>query len=389
MKRILALMMALAMAVSFAACSAPEAAKTETPAADASKAPDAPAADAKEEAKPEAGKKYSLKVSGIDGSLTMLPVWIAEKQGKFEEAGLTIERSGFTNGPVQMEAIDTWDIGLTGVGGVLSGSINYDAILIATVGTDDGTQFLFAKKDSKVAAAGKGKNTNNPEILGDAESWKGMKVNCTNGNVLHYLLLKTLAGFGLTVDDVEVNWMDMPTSNASLIAGEGDAACVSGQVSFAQDKDNFVVASNGDMAGLGLLTNAMANPKALENPETREATKVFLKVFFETVNWINENKPEAEKYLIEWCDYAGSTIDERMSNIYLSVDDYYTLQKNYETLHAKAGDGGDYNEVQEDVLGVLKFFIDCGNYQQGDDAKFLDPKHIDTTLIDELYEQAK
>ena len=46
-------------------------------------------------------------------------------------------------------------------------------------------------------------------------SWKGMSINCTYGNVLHYMLLKTLTGFGLTADDVEINWMD-PVSYTHL-----------------------------------------------------------------------------------------------------------------------------------------------------------------------------
>ncbi len=384
MKRFISiLMVALMVASLVVGCGSP-AAPAPAPAASA-----APAANGAPAAPVAPAKEYTLNVSGIDGSLTMLPVWIAEEKGWFKEAGLTITRTGFTNGPVQMEAIDSWDIGLTGIGGVLSGSINYDAIMIGTVGTDDGTQFLFVRPESPGAAVGKGKTTLNPEIMGDAESWKKMKINCTNGNVLHYLLLKTLSGFGLTVDDVEVNWMDMPTSNASLIAGEGDAACVSGQVSFAPDKDQFQIASNGDMAGLGLRTNIMANPTTYADPEVREATKIFLQVFFKTVDWINDNKAEAEEHLIAWCDYAGSTIDARMSNIYLSVDEYYNLDKNYETFHANATDGGSYCVIQEDIVNVLKFFISCGNYKEGDDAKFLDAKHIDTSLIDELYNEAK
>lgn len=225
--------------------------------------------------------------------------------------------------------------------------------------------------------------------MGDAESWKGLKVNCTYGNVLHYLLLKTLDGVGLTVEDVDVNWMDMATSNASLLAGEGDAACVSGEASFNENKKDFVIASSGQMAGLGLLTNVMANPNSLQDSEIRAATKVFLKVLYETIDWIYANPDEAKDHLIEWCDYAGSSISDEIAKIYLSVDSYYTLEKNYETLHAPAVDGGNYNSVQESVLNILRFFINTGNYQEGDDEKFLQPHHIDTSLIDELYAEVK
>lgn len=337
----------------------------------------------------EEKENYTLKVSGIDGSITLFPVYLAQEKGWFEEAGLNIDRSGFTNGPVQMEAIDTWDIGVTGVGGVLAGSISYDAILLGTVGTDDGTQYLFVRKDTPVAEAGAGHNTINDQIVGDAESWKGMSVNCTYGNVLHYMLLKTLDGFGLTADDVQVNWMDQPTCNASFLAGEGDAACVSGAVSFAPDKDDFVIATTGPLSEVGLLTNIMANPESYQDEETREAMKTFLRVFFETTEWIKENEDEAVQYMIDWCEYAGDTIDEDIARVYTTVDPYYTLEDNYNSLHEPAQDGGDYCRVQEQILGVLKFFINTESYQQGDDEIFLKPEHIDTSLIDELYEESK
>ena len=398
MKRLIALCLALVMVLGLAACGSKEEASTETeaPATTETEAPateetEAPAAEEEAEEAPaaEEAKSYTLNVSGIDGSITLFPVYLAQEMGWFDEVNMTINRSGFTNGPVQMEAIDTWDIGVTGVGGVLSGTISYDAILLGTVGTDDGTQYLFVRPDTPVAAAGAGHNTINDEIVGDAESWKGMTVNCVYGNVLHYMLLKTLSGFGLTADDVVINWMDQPTCNASFLAGEGDATTTSGAVSFAPDKSEFVVASTGPLAEVGLLTNIMANPESYADPETREAMKVFLRVFFKATDWITANPEEATQYMIDWCDYAGNTIDEETALRYCTIDPYYTLEENYNSLHEPATDGGDYCRVQEQIVGVLRFFIETESYQQGDDEIFLREDHIDTSLIDELYEESK
>lgn len=381
-KRFTAVCLTLVMAVALFACGTPSGNKT---AETTTVAPATSATGGTPETTAAPQKQYNLKVAGIDGSLTLFPVYVAQEKGWFKEAGLNIERLGFTNGPVTMEAINTWDISVTGVGGVLSGLISYDAVLLGTVGTDDGTQYLFVRKDSPVAAAGKGKNKINPEIVGDAASWKGMSVNSTYGSVLHYLLLKTLDGFGLTIDDVKANWMDMPTANASFLAGEGDATCVSGEVSFKDDKKDFVVASYGPIADLGLQTNFVANPEAIKVTDTREAMKVFLEVFFKSVDWILQNQTEAKQYLIKWCEYAGNTIDDSVAQRYLTVDTYYTLEDNYKALHQTATNGGSYSRIQEQILGVLKFFIDTKSYQPGDDQKFLKDGHFDTTLIDEVY----
>lgn len=380
LSKILALVLALVMALSLCACGAQQEAPAAAPAEAAPAA--APAEDA---AAPAEQKVLDLAVAGIDGSITLFPVYVAQEKGWFEEAGLNIERLGFTNGPVTMEAIDTWDISVTGIGGVLSGLISYDAVLLGTVGTDDGTQYIFVRPDGEIAAAGTGNNSISDKIVGSADAWKGKSVNCTYGTVLHYLLLKTLQGFDLTAEDVEINWMDMPTCNASFLAGEGDATCVSGEVSFKSDKNDFVVATTGPISETGLQTNIVANAESLADPELREAMKIFLKVFFESCDWIANNVDEASKYMIEWCDYAGNTIDEEVAVRYCTVDPYYTIEDNYNSLHEKASDGGDYCKTQEEILGVLKFFIECESYQPGDDELFLKEGHLDTSLIDELY----
>lgn len=115
-----------------------------------------------------ADKSYELTVSGIGGSLNYLPIYIAEQEGWFKEKGLDIEEVLFTNGPVQMESLssDGWDIGCTGVGGVFAGVLGYDALVLGSGNTDDGTQYVFARNDSDIVKAGQGHNNLSDEIYG-------------------------------------------------------------------------------------------------------------------------------------------------------------------------------------------------------------------------------
>ena len=87
-------------------------------------------------------KTYELTVSGIGGSLNWLPIYVAQQEGYFDEAGLSISEQLFTNGPVQMESLsaDGWDIGCTGIGGVFAGVLGYDAVVLGASNTDDGTE---------------------------------------------------------------------------------------------------------------------------------------------------------------------------------------------------------------------------------------------------------
>lgn len=382
-KRMITFILLIAMVFSIIACG-----KTaNTDQTKDIKGADTETAKMDEEKQDETNKTYKLRVSGIDGSLTLFPVYLAQEKGWFEEAGLEIERSGFTNGPVQVEAIDTWDIGVTGIGGVLSGTISYDAVVLGMVHPDDGTQTLFVRQDSEVAKAGSGHNTISDEIVGDTESWKGMAINSTYGNVLHYMLLKTLSGFDLTADDVVINWMDMPTANTAFLAGEGDATCTSGFNSFAEDKEDFVVASTGALAQTGLMTNIIANKDSLSDPELREAMKIFMRVFYQSMDWITQNPDEAATLIVKWGDYSGVQMTEEIAKIHMDSDPFYTLQETYDRMHEPASNGEDYSKMTEEILGVLEFFIQTESYQDGDQDKFLKENHFDTSIIDELIDE--
>lgn len=383
MRRKWTLFIAVSLAiVSLAGCGGKT--TTETPQTPQETADDAASANAEKAEKPD--KTYQLRVSGMDGSIGLFPVYVAMENGAFEAAGLEIERIGFTNGPVQMEAIDTWDIGTTGIGGTLTGVITYDAVMVGVCAHDDGAQYIYARPDSAIAAAGTGSNTISNEILGDADSWKASSVNCTYGTVLHYLLAKTLEGFGVTVDEVNVNWMDRATCNTAFLSGEGDAAAVSDTSCYSDDKADYLVASTGTIAQTNMYASIMANPESLKDAEKAEAIEIFLKVYFETCDELTADIDAAIPLMVEWSDYAGATISEDIARNYLEANSYVLLEENYNALHTNA-EGEEYTVMEGWNVDILRFFIDCENYQAGDDDIYLQEKHIDTSFIDTLYEQ--
>jgi sulfonate transport system substrate-binding protein len=333
-------------------------------------------------------KTYELTVSGINGSINYTPVYIAREKGFFKDAGLKVNEVLFDNGPVQMEALssDSWDLGATGVGGVLSGTIGYNALLVGASNTDNGTQTIWVRNDSDIAAAGAGNNTINDKIVGNAESWKGAQVFSPSGNVLQYLLIKTLSGFGLALEDIEFVAMDAPTANSAFLSGQGDAAVVTGAISFAEDKANFTLASSGNLADTGLMCNFIANKKSYENPEKYEAMKVFMKVYFETIQWMNENPEEAAQLCSDFNQECGINLSPETAKLYLQQDPYYSLETVYNMMHDKA-EGAEYSVMEGKLIDVLNFFIEYGNYKEGDDKLFLN--HMDTKLVDEVYAELK
>jgi len=339
---------------------------------------------AAEDASTEKDVRRQIKIGVIDGSLAGEIIWCAQKEGFFDEHNIDVEVTTFTNGMVMLEAIDTMDVALTGIGGILAGTINYDAQIFSVIAPDSGTQYLYVRPDGDIAAAGQGHNTLNEEIYGDAESWKNASVLCTSGNVLQYLLMNVLEGFGLTLEDVNVTWMDMPTCNASFLAGEGDAATVTGSVSYAEDKKDYVVAATGPMCDLGLTTCMLAVPDKIADEETSAAMAVFLDACFESVDWIHANADKAEEYMIEWCEYCGQECTPELAKIYLQADPNYTLDEVYTMMH-ETSEEGDYSVVEEQLLSILDFYIACENYEEADKDVFLD-NHFTTEIIDRVYE---
>ena len=328
-------------------------------------------------------KKLSLTVSGIDGSVNFTPIYIGMEKGFFKEANLDVDYVLFTNGPVQMESLasNSWDLGFTGVGGVLSGLISYNAVLVGATNTDNGTQTIWVRPDSAIAQAGKGNNTVNEEIVGSAESWKGATVLCNSGTVLEYLLIKTLGGFGLTTQDVTVITMDPPTANSAFLAGEGDSCVITGAISFADNKKDYVQASCGNWAKTGLECSIVANPNSYKNDETRVAMVRFLKVYWKIIEWMNANPDEAAQMCSDFNEECGTMLAVETASLYLAQDPYYAASEVVASMTTKS-EQGDYSLMEENLLGILNFFINCGKYNAGDDAKLLN--HMDASIMQQV-----
>ena len=337
-----------------------------------------------------ADTKYELTVSGIGGSLNWLPVYIAEEKGWFEEEGLAIEDALFTNGPVQMESLssDGWDIGCTGIGGVFAGVLGYDAKILGSSNTDDGTQYVFTRNDSDIVKAGQGNNSINDEIYGSAETWKGKSILCNTGSVTQYVLVKMLEGFGLTQDDVEFVAMDPATAYSAFIAGEGDACVLTGSggtFKMLEETDKYTAAASGPLVDSGFMCSFVANKNSYADEEKYEAMKIFMKVYFETMDWMKENPDETVTYCVDMNDENGSTMTEDTARKYVEADTYYTLDEAVAMMEDKA-EGTDMSVMENNMTDVLDFFISVGNYTEADREKFAG--HVDSKLLKEVQEGA-
>lgn len=382
-KRLLALFMTTVMILTCTGCGGTKT-ENETPKVDTTQSEtqtDSQEASAESSNDAQTGEQMSIEIAATAGGLQGFPIYIAQKNGWFEEENLNVNVTFYENGPVQVEAISTWDLATTGIGGILAGVIGYDAKIIASSNTDNGTQTIYVRPDSAIAAAGQGNNTLNEAIYGDADSWRGAKVLCSAGTVLQYMLIKVLDGFGLTIDDVEFVGMDTPTTNSAFLAGEGDVAVLTGVVSFDADKADYVLAANGATSDAGLDGVVIANNNSVETKHNEIVA--FLKAYLKAVEWIDAHKGEEEVVndLVTFYEESGKTTSAEAAEIILNSETYYSLEDNYNMLHT-VKDGDTYVTIEQRIVDVLEFFISAGNYQEGDDERFVG--HVDTSFVDEI-----
>lgn len=330
-------------------------------------------------------KTYQLKVATIVAMPAYTPAYICEEKGWFEEAGLDYERLTFSNGPTIMEASDSWDIAVTGIGGVVAGLMAHDVSVIAAGCDDYKTNRLWARPDSPIVQAGTGNNTVSDKIYGTADTWRGAQVLCSSGTAQNIMLVEVLKGFGLTTDDVAFTVMDLPSANTAFKAGEGDVAASVTAVSFAEDKKDYVAVAGGEDLNMGMMSNLVVNNSSLKDPVKREAIKIFLKQYYRGVDWQRENPKEAAEYMSVLFEDDAYPCDTEVAFQIMKADYQYGLEESFQMMNTKA-EGKEYTVMEDKVVQPLEYFISFGNYPAEAVDKVLDGK-FDNTLINELYQE--
>ncbi len=193
MKKVTSLLLAAVMVLSLAACSAGQ---TNSP------PPSDDAASGGGDGKVQVNgmlwaveplpEKTKITVSYLANSTAETATYIADEKGWLEACNLEVEMVYFAGGPAQMEAINSWDCGTTGIGGMITGILNYDLKTLGVVAQDRGLfQAFFARKDSDIVAAGTG-HADVEGLYGTAETWKGKEIITAVGTANQYTLYNRL-----------------------------------------------------------------------------------------------------------------------------------------------------------------------------------------------------
>lgn len=344
------------LAVSTAACGGGQGEKaSEAPVAEQTKA---------KETESEAKKELTKVTLSAQPAPHSLPIFAALQKGWFEEEGLDVEVLTYISGPPQMEAVpsDAWQMGISGIAATVTGVVGYDLTVCGFSVWDHPSQRLFARPDSPIVTAGKGKVEGHPEIYGTADDYRGIDILCTKGTLGHLQLLATLKALGLTEDDVNIIHMEIPAAYQAFKAGEADAFVTWSTFTQQAQEEGWVEVSSAEKAGLLVPSAILANETVINNdPET---VQKLMNVIFRGIMWVNDNKEEAAKLYYDVCMEEGVNATEEFCKITMDEHSAPTLEEMEEMLE----NGG----FEKNLENVMSFYMEQGTYTEVEKKKVID-----------------
>ncbi|MFI2366314.1 aliphatic sulfonate ABC transporter substrate-binding protein [Promicromonospora sp. NPDC019610] len=225
---------------------------------------------------------------------------IAEDQGLWEEHGIDVTTSSFTNGPLQIQALGTGDLdfGYIGPGAFwLPASGQAKIVALNTLG----------RADRVVAQPG----------IDSVEDLQGKTVAVPEGTSGDMILTLALAEAGMTKDDVELVPMEPPAIVAALSSGQVDAAgfwypalaTVKEQV-----PDLVELAQNTDFEETVAFPTAFVagNDVVADEPEKVDAV---LQVLREAMDYRSEHLDEAIALTAAFNDLEPADVEADAANV--------------------------------------------------------------------------
>ena len=330
--------------------------------------------------------RTSLTMSYLANSTPALTTYIADRLGWLDACNLDVEMIYFAGGPAQMEGSGSWEVGTTGIGGVITGIINYDIEVLGIAAQDKGLfQAFFARKDSPIVQDGQGYGEF-AEVYGKPESWKGTDILTAVGTTNQYALYRVLKSLGLSLEDVNIINMDIAAATTAFLAGEGDVAGVQGTMIFdeeyqKEDSDYVMVASD-QIVHSGLDVNYVATQKALA--EKPEAVEAWLELALMAGEWANANPDQAAEMITDLYAEDGYETDLEANKKTLVENPFTSLADNY-TFFTEKSEDGERIIAEDNTYQAMEGYIEMGNYSQEQSDQLFAAGNYNSSLISNIY----
>ena len=252
MKKLIAMLLALTMVLSLAACGA----KTETPTAPTEAAKAETAAEttaAATEAESTAVETATLNIAYMPNWGALWAVATGIEKGYFAEEGLELNLVQFDAGPAEIAAMEQGSIDIAYIGKgahKLCPNGTADILLLQHMG--DGDSIIGLNGITKL------------------EELKGKKVGYAAGTSSESILLAALESVGLTMDDIEAMNMNASNLTSAAMAGTIDAVAAWAPMSLtilSQVEGAVDICSNVDFPSMVTPGSWVVNPNWVKDHE--------------------------------------------------------------------------------------------------------------------------
>ena len=285
------------------------------------------------------------------------PMWYAEKQGWLKDAPFTVKFMLFASGAPQTEALaaDQWDIGSMGTVPTMMASMRYGYKLIGVSNEEGATNDLWVRPDSpllqhKAALAGF------PEIIGNADDWKGKKILATTVSTGHYALTATLKALGLNDSDVSIVHMEQGQAMTAFSAGQGDILQLWAPLSYVAEAKGWVRVSSGMAAKVRIAGGIGARKDFAEKHP--DLVVAWLKIYMRVIEGMKEHPDQYVKPLMEYFNgYCGLELTEDQVKMEFKYRPLFNVAEQVSALE-------DPGQLAEWMRGVANFMRDQGRINQ-------------------------
>lgn len=271
------------------------------------------------------GDVITVKMGILDG-WTGFPVKYAVDNGLDTAGGIKIEYLVFSSGAPANEAMISGDIDCAIIGGGASvpALANLNSKLIMETNNDTIGMSLIARPGldcASVTGAVEGL-----EILGSAETVKGLTILTTAGTLQYYATVKYLEALGLTAEDVNLVSMDANQAYQAFQLNEGDILTCSNNFSF-----DLVKEGNVELASLPTLNCSATAQIVCSNTAYTDATKYeglvrLCKVMASVYDTLNADTDLATAQYVDWVHLNGGSITEETARTIMEQKPYYGVE---------------------------------------------------------------
>lgn len=232
-----------------------------------------------------AGGYFFLGGSGDTVTIGYLPsdhdaaLFVADAQGKFQENGINTKLVQFNNGGDLMTAMASGDVdvGYVGITPVLSSIANGVPVKVISAAQTEGSGIVVAKDSG----------------INDVSDLAGKKI-ATPGeaSIQHMLLTYYLEQNGMSINDLKVSSMKVPSMNDALKTGKIDGMITfEPYVTIAEKNGAAVLAGSQDILPDHPCCVVVASDKYIENHPNE--TQKILEIHENATDFINKNSDEA------------------------------------------------------------------------------------------------